>query len=102
MANRYRGEASLQGPNGSYTLRLTLDALAHLETAFDTENLGALTRQLLDGDLTADQLQTVLSEALVAGGDVDRQGADAVLARIGKPLALRQAYVDLMRATFAP
>lgn len=102
MANRYRGEACLQGPESSYTLRLTLDALAHLETVFETENLGVLTKQLLDGDLTATQLQTVLTEALVAGGDVDRQDADAVLADIGKPLALRTAYVDLMRATFAP
>lgn len=102
MANRYRGDASLQGSNGSYTLRLTLDALARLETAFEAENLSALNRQILDGDLTATQLQTVLTEALVAGGDVDRQGADALLADIGKPLALRAAYVDLMRATFAP
>jgi hypothetical protein len=102
MANRYRGEASLQGPNGSYTLRLSLDALAHLETAFEAENLCALTKQLLDGDLTAAQLQTVLTEALVAGGDVNRQDANALLAEIGKPLALRAAYVDLMRATFAP
>lgn len=102
MANRYRGEASLQTPDGFYTLRLTLDALAHLETAFEAENLGALTRQLLDGDLTAAQLQTVLTEALVAARDVNRQGADALLADIGKPLKLREAYVDLMRATFAP
>lgn len=102
MANRYRGEASLQGSNGSYTLRLTLEALARLETAFGTENLGTLIKQLLDGDLTAAQLQTVLTEALVAARDVDRQGADALLADIGKPLALRAAYVDLMRATFAP
>ncbi len=102
MANRYRGEASLQGRDGLYTLRLTLDAFARLETAFATESLDALFRLLLDGDLKAPHLQTVLTEALVAGGGVDRQGADAVLAGIGKPLALRQAYVDLMRATFAP
>lgn len=102
MANRYRGDACLEGPNGFYTLRLTLDALARLETAFEAENLGALTKQLLGSDLTASQLQTVLTESLVAGGDVDRQGVDALLADIGKPLALRAAYVELMRVTFAP
>ncbi len=102
MANRYRGEARLETPDGALTLRLSLDALARLEPALDMETLGALTERLVGGDLTSRQLQMVLLEALVAGGDVDRPGAESLLKRIGTPQPLRQAYVDLMRATFAP
>lgn len=101
MANRYRGEASLETPDGALTLRLSLDALARLETALGIETLGALTATLVGGELTARQLQVVLIEALVAGGDADRPKAEAVLRQMGAPLTLRQAYVDLMRATFA-
>lgn len=102
MANRYRGEASLETPDGALTLRLSLDALARLETALDVETLGTLIEKLVGGDLTAHQLQTVLLEAIIAGGDLDRPKAEAVLGELGAPLTLRKAYVDLMRATFVP
>jgi hypothetical protein len=101
MANRYRGEATLETPDGALTLRLSLDALARLETALGIDTLAALTETLVGGELTARQLQVVLIEALVAGGDLDRPKAEALLRQMGAPLTLRQAYVDLMRATFA-
>jgi hypothetical protein len=100
MANRYRGEASLETPDGALALRLSLDALARLETAFGIETLGVLTETLVGGELTARQLQVVLLEALVAGSDVERPKAEALLRQMGTPLTLRRAYVDLMRATF--
>ena len=101
MANRYRGEARLEVGGTPYTLRLTLGALAALETTLAATDFAALTNRLLSADLSARQLQTVLEEALVAGGDTDRHGARKLLAQCGAPLTLRAAYVDLMRATFA-
>lgn len=100
MANPYRGEATLTLPEGRYTLRLSLNALANLEHELEAADLAALADQLLGGHLTARQLESVLCQALIAGGDVGPLEADDVLARAGAPLVLGAAYLALMRATF--
>ncbi|MFK7793289.1 MAG: GTA-gp10 family protein [Devosiaceae bacterium] len=100
MANPYRGEATLRVADHTYTLRLTLGALAALEAHFKAADLAALINQLLAACYTSADLALVLEEALVAGGDVSRQEAQTLLAQAGKPLDLGHAYVALMQATF--
>lgn len=102
MVNPLAGEAALTIGDRPYTMRLSLGALASLEAAFGCDDLSSLMDKLLAGDLSAAALSKVLEEALIAGGDVARPHASALLQQAGKPLALNAAYVQLMRASFAP
>ncbi|MGD1885772.1 MAG: GTA-gp10 family protein, partial [Cohaesibacteraceae bacterium] len=83
-----------------HTLCLTLDALARLEDALGCADLPTLMARLTGGDLTAAQIKTVRTEALVAGG-ASRPGAERFLRSLGRPAELTRAYADLIRATFA-
>lgn len=68
MANPYRGEAELVLAGKTYTLRLTLGALAELETAFGVDGLGALGTRLGAGGLSARDLINLLAPLMRGGG----------------------------------
>ncbi|MCA0405277.1 MAG: gene transfer agent family protein [Proteobacteria bacterium] len=68
MANPYRGEAELVLAGKTYPLRLTLGALAELETAFGVEGLGALGTRLGAGGLSARDLIHLLAPLMRGGG----------------------------------
>lgn len=104
MANPYRGEIVLEldGHVGgeNHTLRLSLTSLAYLEKQLDADDLSALIKLLVGGQISAAQMNLVLVQALQAGEGLSAKEAEVLLERAA-PMTLARAYVDLMRATFA-
>lgn len=68
MANPYRGEADLVLSGQTYTLRLSLGALAELEGAFGVEGLSALGERLGAGHISARDVVNLLAPLLRGGG----------------------------------
>lgn len=68
MANFRRGEIAATLDGRSYTLCLTLGALAELEAAFSVDDLEALGRRFGQGKLSARDLVRLLGAGLRGGG----------------------------------
>lgn len=68
MANRRRGEVAATIAGRSYTLCLTLGALAELEDAFGVGDLAALAERFGRGRLSAADLTTLVRIGLAGGG----------------------------------
>ena len=68
MANRRRGEIAATIDGRSYTLCLTLGALAELEAAFAVEDLTALAGRFGSGRLSAEDLVRLVGAGLRGGG----------------------------------
>jgi len=99
-ANRHRGEVALALGDEMLTLRLTLAALAELETAFGTAGLGALGQRLAAGSPSAVDLIRLLGSAVRGGGQ--RLGDDAIANLIGAAdlPAVAEALSDLFSLSF--
>lgn len=79
MVNRQRGEVAATLDGRTWTLCLTLGALAELEAALDASDLMALARRFAAGELAAGDAIKVIGAGLRgAGNDVD----DAAVARM--------------------
>ncbi|MEO1542987.1 MAG: gene transfer agent family protein [Pseudomonadota bacterium] len=82
MVNCRRGEVEAEFDGKSYTLCLTLGALAELEAAFGDEDMLALATRFERGRLSAVDLQKIIAAGLSGGGhvvtveDVGRMRAD--------------------------
>lgn len=100
MANQQRGEIEATFSGQSYTLCLTLGAIAELEAAFDTEDFIAVIERLQKGKIKADDIITILTAGLKGGGnEVSRQEVATMKIEGG----LKGAVVivaDLLSATF--
>src|SRR5690242_6866912 len=68
MANRRRGEIALQLGGRTYTLCLTLGALAEFEEAFGAPSLTALAERFAAASLSSRDLLKLLAVALRGGG----------------------------------
>ena len=68
MANRRRGEVAATFDGRSYTLCLTLGALAELEDAFAVGDLTALGERFASGRLSAGDLVKLIGAGLRGGG----------------------------------
>lgn len=101
MVNRHRGEVLLQAGGKSYTLCLTLGALAHLETAYGGEDILALAERFATGHLTSADALNLLAAGLKGGGqegdslDLEAMTFDGGMAGLIRTLA------DLLHVTFA-
>ena len=100
MANARRGEICAELGGETYTLCLTLGALAELEQAFGAEDLVALVRRFETSELAARDLIRLLGAGLRgAGAQIsDRQVADMSVPD-GVPGFIRIAAA-LLTATF--
>jgi hypothetical protein len=100
MANAHRGEIDAELGGKTYTLCLTLGALADLEQAFGAGDLVALARRFEEGRLSARDLLIIIGRGLRGGGN---PVGDDELASLSVPGSL-QGYVriasDLLAATF--
>lgn len=99
MANARRGDVAVTIGGETWTLRITLGALAELEDALGAGDLGALAARLAEGRLKARDLVAILGAALRGGG---REISDAEIAALPleeglEPLA-RAAMEALARA----
>ena len=101
MANRHRGEIDAVLDGRSYTLCLTLGALAELEQAFGAGDLSSLAARLSHGRMSARDAISILVAGLRATGhelgedDVARMRADGAAAGYVTIVA------RLLAATFA-
>ncbi len=99
--NRFRGEIEAEIGGARRRLRLTLGALAELETAFGASDLGALAERFQSGRLSARDILLIVAAGL-RGGGADLSDADVAAMPIdgGLPAFVRLA-ADLVAATFS-
>jgi len=69
MPNHHRGEVSAEFGGQTYTLCLTLGALAELESAFGVKDLIALAARFESGRLSARDAIRILGAGLRGGGN---------------------------------
>lgn len=100
MANRHRGEIDAMLNDRSYTLCLTLGALAELENVFGAEDMLALAERFQNGRLSARDAIRVLAAGLRGGGH-DCTEAEVAGMRTGEGAAgFVDIVVRLLAATF--
>jgi len=99
MANRRRGEIAAIIAGETYTLCLTLGALAELEDTFAVDDLAALGARFGSGRLSAEDLVKLIGAGLRGGGN---QMPDAAIrAWPGTCLPeIASADAELLAATF--
>lgn len=100
MANRRRGEVEVALGDRVLVLRLTLGALAEIETRFGAAGLAALGEKLAAGGLSARDLVVILGAAIRGGG---QPLSDAEIAALPLPAGLgpvASAVIDLFALTF--
>lgn len=100
MANPYRGEVELSVDGEPRTLRLTLCALAELETKLGCESLLDMISRFETGGFRVTDLVSLITAGLNGGGW--KIGEAELLARTidGGPLAAAQAAARLLKLTF--
>ncbi len=99
MVNRHRGEVALQAGGETYTLCLTLGALAQLEAAYGGEDILTLADRFSSGQLTSRDALNLLEAGLKGGGhdltlDLETVNFEGGMAGLIRTLA------ELLRVTF--
>lgn len=99
MGNPWRGEVELELDGQPHVARLTLGALAELETALGADSMVALVERFEAGRFSSRDVLAVLTAGL-RGGGWKGSGEDLLVARIGGgPMgAARLAAQLLVRA----
>ena len=98
--NRRRGEVVATIGGQPVRLRLTLGALAELETAFQVDDLAQLAARFGRGALSARDLQAIVTVAMRGAGRcvTDAEAADLPVA--GELPGLARAVAELLALTF--
>lgn len=100
MVNPYRGEVELSVDGAPRVMRLTLGALAELETKLKCESLLEMIARFETGGFRVSDLISLLTAGLNGGGWKISE-IDLVKSRIdGGPLAAAQAAARLLKITF--
>lgn len=100
MANQRRGEIEAVLDGKTYTLCLTLGALAELEAAFGDEDMLALASRFERGRLSARDVQKVVAAGLKGGGvDVSVEAVGQMRAE-GGAAGFVDIVARLLNATF--
>lgn len=101
MANPFRGEVALRLIDGRrFDLRLTLGALAELETALGCDSLSGLAARFENGALRADDVIAVIAAGLRGGGYRDEAEAAGALEVEGGAAGAVAVAARLLRAGF--
>ena len=100
MTNRTRGEVALKANGKSYTLCLTLGALAELESAYGGEDILSLAERFSSGVLTSNEAMTLLAAALKGGGEKVDHHALAQMKFEHGMAGLIRTLADLLSVTF--
>lgn len=100
MANPYRGEVDLSVDGEVRIMRLTLGALAELESRLNADSLMEMIARFESGAFRVKDLICLLTAGLNGGG-LRITEADLLLSQIdGGPLAAAQAAARLLKVTF--
>jgi len=100
MSNRYRGEVEAKLDGTTYTLCLTLGALADLETVFAAEDMVALANRFAGGRLAARDAIRIIGAGLRAAGHDVGDEAVAAMRVEGGAAGYADIVARLLRATF--
>jgi Phage tail tube protein, GTA-gp10 len=100
MVNRHRGEVSLCAGGETYTLCLTLGALADLEAAYGGEDILALADRFSSGQLSSADALNLLRAGLKGGGHDSTVADLETLNFEGGMAGLIRTLADLLRVTF--
>lgn len=100
MSNRRRGEVTALIGGEPRRLRLTLGALAELESALGSGDLAQLGQRLARGALSARDLQVILAAGLRGAGETISDAEAAALPVAGELPAMAAAAVELLALTF--
>lgn len=101
MANRHRGEIEAELGGKTYTLCLTLGALAEIEHAYGGEDLLAIAERFEQGRIRASDAIRVIAAGLRGGGNVISDADVAKLQVNGGVAGYLRIVADLLKATFA-
>ena len=100
MAYRQRGEIAAELGGKTYTLCLTLGALAELESAFATTNIAGLAARFESGGLSARDLLRIIGCGLRGAGHALSDDEAASLPVTGGLHGYVAIAADLIGATF--
>ncbi|WP_181704337.1 gene transfer agent family protein [Chthonobacter albigriseus] len=100
MANRYRGDVEAIIAGERRVMRLTLGALAELETAFGAEDMADLARRLGSGTLKARDAVRIVAAGLRGAGEPVTDAEVAALPIDGGAPAWAALVVRLIAETF--
>ena len=102
MANRQRGEIEARLGGQTYTLCLTLGALADLESAYGQADLLALAERFEGGRISARDAIRILGAGLRGAGHSLNDEEVAALKIEGGAAGYVALVSELLKATFAP
>jgi hypothetical protein len=100
MPNPHRGEIEARLDGRSYTLCLTLGALAELEHAFGHEDMLALAERFRSGRLSARDAQRIIAAGLRGGGHDIADDAVSRMQTDGAATGFVDIVARLLSATF--
>lgn len=100
MVNRHRGDVALMVAGEALPMRLTLGALAELETAFAVDSLPALGERFSGGRLSSRDVTRILTAGLRGAGGHQSEAEVAGLAFDGGLNGAIAAAINLLDATF--
>jgi Phage tail tube protein, GTA-gp10 len=100
MANRHRGEIDARFDGRTYTLCLTLGAMAELESAFGDENMMALALRFEGGRLSARDCVRIIGAGLRGAGHDIPDSAVAVMRTEGGITGFVEIVAQLLVTTF--
>ncbi len=100
MANPYRGEVEITADGRRRVLRLTLGALATLETELNCEGLVDLAERFESGSVRADDVIAVLTAGLRGVGEDVSASEVAQMQFEGGAVGATQAAARLLSAAF--
>ncbi len=102
MINSFRGEIDAELDGKSWTLCLTLGALASLEGELEVSNLGELAARFSDGKLSASDILKIITAGLVGGGHKITLEEVADMRVEGGVSGYVSIAAKLLEATFTP
>ncbi len=102
MANRHRGEIEAELGGKTYTLVLTLGALAEIEDAYGGEDMIAIAERFEGGRIRASDAIKVMGAGLRGAGETISNEDVAKLSVPGGAAGYLRILAELLKATFSP
>ena len=101
MANRHRGEIEAELGGKTYTLVLTLGALAEIEDAYGGEDMIAIAERFEGGRIRASDAIRVIAAGLRGAGETISNEDVAKLSVPGGAAGYLRIVAELLKATFS-
>lgn len=102
MVNRHRGEIAADLNGKTYTLCLTLGALAEIESAYGDQDMLAIAERFEKGRISARDAIRVIGAGLRGAGNAIGNDEVATMSVAGGAAGFIAIVVKLLTATFAP